>query len=809
MKKTSIFLLILGIGILYGLSFLFPIPAVNPIHIQNQKETNESREDSEGTDPDAEEGMSAGRFVFPYYQHRSDQKPVWVFKGDRGSITRGEQQEITVHSPRIKYFPSRRDRSGEEGNTSDQVPGRVTISGRTGRKTVDNVAFVKGNARVETGRGGTLTTRQLYADFDTDRLYTKSDHRVQVERSGLSIEGTGFTGNSRLSEYKFEKDVYMQLSPERIRKLASGGNTEPTRSVRGQQYVISGSGPFKARLVDETAKRRAWKLSIYRNVFLYRVLEKGTLHQTSDELHIKLIERKQSNQDTSRSDTSPDRDSNLRIRSIEAIGTVRLHDPNIDIHSDHVTMNRKRTWDVFHLKGNSQFIQLHEKTNRASGRNSSDTTIYVSGTGRIERTRSTPDSGNERREGNAEFNGQVFVNRRGARLQSNDLSIAFTERSAPPKNEREKKKNTGLQPRDALRVRMLEARENVLFLSNQIASTGEHLTWLPPTGSILLTSPKKSIITDLRNRIIAGKIDIDRSQRTFSAGHNVRTTFRMNRKRGFQLLGQTSGKRTEQPARNGTSENSDTKETTWHLNADNLSFRMGSGTNRLRSLQAHGSVRISSDQGKARGDRFVLDRSDQQAILHGGKRKATVSQNRHRALADTFRFRLDHHTVVLKGQKRLRIDLSSASSPEDPSQNRVPPSNYLQVTTGAPFIIHRRKGRVRVLGPARVLKPNGQLRSGRLYIKFNPESNQVRTVRATEHVFLGDMRGSARGDLLRWSPADNRLMLRGQPHAVVNRGGNSARFEIIRIWNNWNNLRGKRYKWQAPGSIQGTPGRTK
>ncbi len=794
MKKVSLLLLIAGLALLFGLSWLYPVPSVSPFHTEKKKNGTSSNQDrKEQTNQEAETGFKAGEFVFPYYRNPSDTEPAWIFRGSSGTVSRGKKDQIRVKDPRIRHFPE------SDRNTSKNNIQEVRISGEEGQKQPNNIAFIKKNVRVRTGQGGRLTTRQLYANFESDRLYTRSDHKVNVDRNGLSIEGVGFTGNGRLSRFTLRKKIYIHLSTSQLRPLANT-NDRTRSSTPDHRYVITGSGPMNVRLIKETEDHRRWKMSIYDDVFLYRIHERGALRQTSDLLHVTLLEPKQPSSEMDSTKESGNRSTRLRLEAIESRGSVRIDDPNIRIQSDHVTMRRNERRDVFLLQGDGQSIRLNEE-NVSSQNGKKHTKIYVSGRGRIERSRNlstsnkTPSSESN---GHASFNGQVYVRRRGTRLQSQSLSVAFME------GQTQISKEEPGTPQDdhPLRIRMLEAEEQVLFLTNDFASTGNRLTWSPPTDTIKLQSDSRSIVSDLHNRIIAETLHIDRNRRSFRADRSVRTTIRTTQTRGFQLLGSTDSTSPQNTTpEEGDSSTAASERTTWHLNADHLRFQMQADTDQMRLLDATGNVRISSDRGQARGQRFVLNRDQSRAILQGKKKKAALSQNHNRAFADSFRFNLDHRTVVLKGSKRMQIDLSSHQNGQD-KPSRLPRSQRLQITTGAPLIVHRRRGRIRVLGRAHVLKPGGRMHSRRLNVTFQPETNQIKTVRANGDVFVGDTRGAARGDLLNWTPRKKRLLLRGQPHAVVNRDGNTARFEIITIWNNWNNVRGERYKWQTPGTIE-------
>jgi lipopolysaccharide export system protein LptA len=791
MKKTSFLFLVAGLAILFGLAWLYPVPSVSPFHTEDKpKRTSPTGSGEQGTNQNTETGFRAGEFVFPYYRNPSDTQPAWIFRGTSGTVSRGEQELINVKEPRIKHFPE------TDNETSQNTIEEVRISGEEGRKRPNNIAVIKNNVLVRTGQGGKLNTRQLYANFETDRLYTRSDHPVTVDRTGLSMEGIGFTGNGQLSRFTLRKDIFIRLSTGQLRNLQTDNQTES--SIPDHRYVITGSGPLKVRLMEETNDYRKWKMSIFDDVFLYRIHERGALRQTSDLLHVTLIEAKRPQSGQVASNETGRRSSRLRLETIESKGSVRIEDPNIQIQSDHVTMQRNDRRDVFLLEGNGQSIRLNEQDSSSGNRNR-HTQIYVSGRGRIERSRKVPGPKNRasmQRNGTASFNGQVYVRRRGTRLQSRSLSVAFREGRPPA----EKQKTSRPQEDPPLRIRMLEAEEQVLFLTDDFASTGDRLTWSPPTDTIQLTSDEQSIVSDLHNRIIAEKLQIDRERRGFRAERSVRTTIRTDQTKGFQLLGAS--------AANGSQETTDASssasgETTWHLNADRLRFQMRADTDKMRLLKATGNVHISSNRGRARGHQFVMDRDKSKAILQGKQQKAVISQNRHRALADSFRFNLSHRTVVLKGQKRMQIDLAGQQQQQGNPDN-LARSELLQITTGAPLIVHRREGRIRVLGRARVLKPGGQMHSRRLNVTFNPETNKIQTVRANGNVFVGDTRGAARGDLLKWDLQEKQLQIRGQPHAVVNRDGNTARFEIISIWNNWNNIRGQRYKWRAPGTIEGS-----
>ncbi|MDQ7778998.1 MAG: LPS export ABC transporter periplasmic protein LptC [Planctomycetota bacterium] len=818
MKWFAIVLFMVGVGALAY--FLLESPAPQQDGVAG-KPAIPSLPGREPTDPAAGRPTGPRMTIKDFSYPRYDGDEVrWEIAGKDADVL-GEDR-VKLAEPRIVFYPKQR----AEKRELDQV----FFSARRGDVEKEkDLALLYGEVEVTTSDGSKLTTDELRSNFDEKKIHT--DKAVSISRSGMQIDGKRFDGHIQFEEFQIHEQVTVLIeSAGKLQIEAPNRSDGAAKREPGLDFFSLGvtcDGPMTMEnLREPVGPSKSWRVVFRQNVFISRETVAGESQLTADEVEAILKEIPAGTADGAR--------STVVIERMLAVGNARLVDPQFTASSQRMLFCSTSDQEEATFSGPQQTISFrssrvfsifdpHASSGARPGSESAATT--AGGVVAAEPTVTTctgPAVVKKQLTASASLPPQAvvatFAESVRARNERIDLmcdSLLVELRPSPkggaaqppdrgnkPSGEQDRREaghDKGAErqgvPYD---ISLSRAIGNVLLVEDKLtAKTGE-LVWTPATGRADLYSENLSEVLDEKNRVVARRIRLLRSDNLVICQDEVDARFLVERGKGIEALFKTTGDAETPPdpavrpivsGPDGTAPG--LVETEWRLKSNALQVRLRPEDNSFEALDASGNVSIDSDRMHATGTNFTYTHSNGKGKLVGAP-MATVASGENVVTADVVDFSSRNKKIILRGKKRLSLAYELRDEEGFPTGK----IERIEAVTLGDIVVFQEEGRFVFFDQAVITRPNSWVRSDRMTVFYDPKKeNRLQHIFASGNVLVSDAQGLARADMLEWDFAADLLMVRAQPYACVAQKGKPMYGEIVTIDQNWTRIKSRNPKW--------------
>lgn len=856
MKKIAIGFLVLSLAVLLFLTVVLDTGTdTNGKQEQQQKETlvdNVNQLRPANTNGDVRE---TPEFQSYYYDQKTDELS-WELRGDKSRIEE-KSKNVWITEPVMTYYSRKK-----KGDTR-QVD---IVANKSLLDDSEKKARLHDEVLLESSGGGTLTTDRLISEFDQRNVYTEKSHFVTVQYPNITLEGYGFTGNTKLKKFRVLDDVKITIGGKSRKpsgKTQKNDQKQKRRSL--DRTTIHTDGPVFMRKViparnkeDSTSSAQKpvetdsyWKVRMPGGVFLQRFTAKDPIAIRSRKMVIYLTDQKKTENTNGKTEEKKGDRRDLTVRRIEADGDVYVEEPRFEMEASHMLLRKQQSSETIDIKGSYQRVHFRRGSSLSMTRNQKEETMFKTGreptevtfTGEGKITRYFPEANQtsmtERsRSGEVEaaFQENVRVSQEEKTLFSERLTVEL-QRQNNKKEQAEKGQNKTLtvnrpnnddqsekeeRKNPSLQLQEVTGENDVLLLEENIASEGDWCNWNFSNDYIQLTSSdsERVEVADLQNFIRSRQIDFRQKEKLLIAEEDVESRFLV--RKGDQLGSVFPEEATRKDTGKENSRNP------WNIASNSMAIHMKQQeASRFGRVEARGDVNFHSGHRSGHGDVFILDKDQPYGVLKS-RYIATLKDRNNRIRSDRIEFMPDENRIHFRGRTSMRLAYNqrrsgdkqksgtaqqdqqheaqksgAETSPSKKQAQKKDQRKYVHIVTKHPVVAKQEQSRLSFLGFTRMSKPNSYMRADRMYIDYGEgDERRIKDLRASGDVWVNDRKGIARGDMADWKLSKDRLVVRGQPTAYVFYQNTPVQFEIVKILENWSRFTGEQRKWKRAGSIR-------